>query len=223
MGRPSNSAVTALNGSYIKPAFICYLDILGDPVRVTTWPADLTFSNTGDPDLDGYTFGALRPEFIDITEVKFQEGGSETVTARLSGLILPNNDLLNILNVEANWRGRVARLWQAIYNEDEVQQGAFWNYYTGRMVGMPISGSPDEQTVELTIETYLASLSGASNRTYLDQADFDPADTSAEAAIAIANGTQGNGLSGGGGYGGGSDYPGGYGGGGATWNNVQLY
>lgn len=226
MARPSPAAVAALDAQYIKPAFLVFLDIIGDPVRHTTWPADLTFNGTGDAELDGFTFLALRPEFIDISEVKFQEGGGETVTARLSGLILPDNDLLNILNNEANWKGRVARLWQAVYNEQDVQQGAFWNYYTGRMVGMPITGDPGQQVIELTIETYLASLSGASNRTYLDQADFDPDDHSAEAAIAIANGTQGNGLSGGGGYGGSvtPSYGGSYGGSrGGYYQNEVLF
>lgn len=219
MGRPNATAIAALDAEYIKPAFLAYLDIVGDPVRATTWPADLSFNGTGDADLDGHTFLALKPEFIDISEVKFQEGGSETVTARLSGLILPDNDLLNILNNEANWKGRVARLWQAVYNENDVQQGVFWNYYTGRMVNMPITGDPGQQIIELTIETYLASLSNASNRTYLDQADFDPDDHSAEAAIAIANGTSGNGLSGGGG--GGSYGYGAGGGGGGGWREFS--
>lgn len=201
MSRADATAVAALDAAYIKPAFLAYLDIVGDPVRATTWPADLVFAGTGDPDLDGHTFAALRADLIDVGEAKFQEGGSETLTITLSGLILPNNDLLNTLADEANWRGRVARLWQAVYNENDVRQGAFWNYYTGRMVDMPITGSPEQQIIELTIETYLASLSSPSNRTYLDQAEFDPLDQSAAAAIAIANGTGGNGLTGGGGYG----------------------
>lgn len=192
--RPDSTAIAALDAEHIKPAFVGFLDILGNPVRATTWPANLTFAGTGDPDLDGHTFEALKPEFIDISEAKFQEGGGETVTAKLSGLILPDNDLLNIINDEANWRNRVARLWQAVYNENDVRQGAFWNYYTGRMVGMPITGDPGFQVIEVTIETYLAAMSGPSFRTYLDQGDFDPDDHSAEAAIAIANGTSGAGL-----------------------------
>lgn len=214
--RPDAGTVAALEADYIKPAFLCYLDIVGDPLYATTWPADLMFPvDYADPDMAGKTFLALKPELITVSEVKFQEGGTETVTATLSGLILPDNDLLNILNDRANWWNRPARLWQAIYNEQDVRQGAFWNYYTGRMVGMPIVGSPDLQTVELTIESYIASTSGASNRTLLDQGDFDELDRSAEAAIAIANGTGGVGLAGGGGYPGGgpglSDWMGGSG------------
>ena len=206
MSRADATAIAALDAEYIKPAFLAYLDIVGDPVRATTWPADLTFAGTGDPDLDGHTFFALAADLIDVGEAKFQEGGAETLTITLSGLILPDNDLLNIMANEANWRGRVARLWQAVYNENDVRQGAYWNYYTGRMVDMPITGSPDQQLIELTIETYLASLSAPSNRTYLDQQEFDPGDTSADAAVAIANGTNGVGLAGGGGYGAGMRY-----------------
>ncbi len=224
--RPDSTAIAAMDARYIKPAFLAYLDIVGDPLRATTWPANLTFAGDyPDPDMAGHTFVALQPDFIDISDVRFQEGGAETVTCKLSGLILPDNDLLNILNDEANWRGRPARLWQAIYNENNVQQGVFWNYYTGRMVGMPITGSPDLQVIELEIETYLASLSGPSNRTYLDQGEFDPGDESAAASIAIANGNSSGTLSGGdtgsginGGGGAGSGNRGGGGGGGTVTN-----
>lgn len=208
MARPDSTAIAALDGDYIKPAFLAFLDIAGDPLRVTTWPADLTFAlDNPDPDLAGRTFFAMRPELVDVSDVRHQEGGSETVTARLSGLILPDNDLLNIINDETTWRGRDARLWQAIYNEANVQQGAYWNYHTGTMANMPIVGDPGQQVIEVAIETYLALLSGPSNRTYLDQADFDPDDHSADAAVAIANGTGGASLSGGGGYGAGTGYP----------------
>jgi len=201
MSRADPTAVAALEGTFLKPAFLVYLDIDGDPLRSTTWPADLTFSATGDTDLDGFTFEALRADVLDVGEAKFQEGGAETLTITMSGLILPDNELLNLMADETRWRGRVARLWQAIYNQNNVRQGAFWNYYTGYMVDMPITGSPERQVIELTIETYLSALSAPSGRTYLDQHDFDPGDRSADAAIAIANGTGGAGLTGGGGYG----------------------
>lgn len=214
--RPDSAAVAALDADYIKPAFLCYLDIVGDPLYATTWPANLTFAaDYPDEDMAGKTFLALKPELINISEVKYQEGGAETVTATLSGLILPDNNLLNILNNRANWWNRPARLWQAVYDETDVQRGAFWNYYTGRMVGMPISLDPNHQVIELVIESYLSSTTGASNRTLLDQADFDEQDRSAEAAIALANGTGGVGLAGGGGYGAGlSDFVNGGGAGG---------
>jgi hypothetical protein len=209
--RPDNNAVAALNAEYIKPAFFAYLDVLGDPLRATTWPADRDFEGTGDPDLDGHRFHALRPELVDISGVTAEEGGTATVTASLSGLILPDTELLNTIANPANWRGRVARLWMGIHDENSQLHGAVWHYYTGRMVAMPISGNPETQTIEVQIEGYLASIRQASNRTYLDQAEFDPGDLSAEASIAIANGLTGTGLAGSGGGSGGA-----YGGGGSA-------
>ena len=188
MAGPDSTAVAALNATHIKPAFIAYLDIVGDPLRATTWPANLTFAGTGDPDIDGFTFEAIMADVGDISEVKNREGGSDTVTASLSGLILPDNDLLNIIGDRANWYGRVARLWQAIYDENDVQQGAAWHYYTGRMVNLAIRADPESQVILLSIESYLASLSEASGRTYLDQQYFDPDDLSARATVGSANG-----------------------------------
>lgn len=182
------------NPATIRPAFLCWLDIVGDPVRATTWPAPLTMSGTGDPDLDGYTFDAIDPTFVNISPVQEQQGGSETVTASLSGLIGPDNDLLNLIGDETNWKGRAARLWQGVANEANAQQGAIWPYYTGTMSSLQISVSPEGQTIQISIETYLAILSPASNRTYLDQGLFDSGDKSAEAAIAIANGGDGSAL-----------------------------
>lgn len=196
MARPDASASAALAAAVIKPAFIGFLDILGDPVRVTTWGASLTFSGTGDPDLDGYTYSAIDPQLVDIGPVKQAEGGSDTVTAALSGLIAVDSDLMTLIGNPANWRGRVARLWLGIHDEADVQQGAVWSYYTGRMVAVGIRGGPDAQTIEVQIENYLATLSAASNRTYLDQSRYDPGDLSAEAAIAIANGLSGSSMSG---------------------------
>lgn len=196
MARPDASAVAGLAAPVVKPAFIGFLDILGDPVRVTTWGASLTFSGTGDPDLDGYSYSAVNPQLVDIGPVKQAEGGSDTVTASLSGLIAVDSGLMTLIGDPANWRGRVARLWLGIHDEDEVQQGAIWAYYTGRMVAIAIRGGPEAQTIEVQIENYLATLSTASNRTYLDQSYFDPGDLSAEAAVAIANGLSGNALSG---------------------------
>lgn len=209
--RPNSTAVAALSAEHLKPAFFGFLDFADDPLRATTWPANVAFSGTGDDDLDGNTFAAFKPEFIDVSDVKYQDGGSESVTCKLSGLILPDADLLNTINDETNWKGRDGRLWQSVYNAANVQQGVVWNYYTGTLVNVEIEGDPGQQVISVTLETYLASLSEASNRTYLDQADFDPDDHSAEAAIAIANGNTGTTLVGGGGVGG---YGGAAGGGG---------
>ena len=112
------------------------------------------------------------------------------MTATLSGIVGPNSDLLNILADETKWKGRLARLWFLTLNSAGDRVGAVVPYYTGRMVGFVITGSADQQTAKITIESYLASLTAASNRTYLDQADFVPNDTSASLTLAVANGAK---------------------------------
>jgi hypothetical protein len=102
--------------------------------------------------------------------------------------------VLTTIGNRANWQGRVARLWRVIRDGQNVQQGGFQHYYTGYMTALNIEGSGETQTITVTIETYLAAFSAASNSTYLDQERYDAGDLSARAAIAIANGISGNPL-----------------------------
>lgn len=184
------ATLSMLGAPVVRPPFLIWLDIPGDPVRATTWEESLRLSGTGDPDLDGQLFSAVDPTMADVTGVKRATGGTETVTASLSGIVGPNSDLLDILGDETKWKGRVARLWFLTLNAAGDRVGAVVPFYTGRMVGFSISGSPKMQTAKITIETYLASLTSASNRTYLDQADFDPGDGSATLTLAVANGAK---------------------------------
>jgi hypothetical protein len=194
VSRPDATAQSALGQPAIRPAFVAWLDVLGDTLRATTWAYDLTFSGTGDPDLDGFSFTALDPQFVNVGPVKSARSGSDTVTVSLSGIIGPDSALLNLLGNPANWRGRTARLWQGIYSVDGVQQGGFWPYFTGTMSSMRLRGAKDAQAVDLQIETYLAILAPPSNRTYLDQKVYDPDDRASEVLLPIANGASGAGL-----------------------------
>ena len=179
-----------LGREVVRPPFLAWLDILGDPVRATTWEVSLQLSGTGDPDLEGHLFSAIDPTMGSISGVKRATGGSETVTATLSGIVGPDSDLLNVLGDESRYKGRIARLWFLTLNSAGDRVGAVVPYYTGRMVGLAITGSAEQQTAKVTIESYLASLSVASNRTYLDQGDFVPGDGSAALTLAAANGAR---------------------------------
>ena len=189
--RPDATAMAALGEAVIRPRWFAFLDFVGDPVRATTWVAPVTFSSTGDADLDGFTFDPVHDELVTIGTPQFSTGGSETLPILLSGLVGPNSDLLNILGDETKWRGRSARLWQMVVDESGAQQGVVWSYYTGWMSSMMLTGDGAQQTVSVDIEGYIASLSPASNRTYLDAKSFDASDASAEAAIAAMNGASG--------------------------------
>ena len=197
MSRPDSTAAAAIDGAVIRPVFFAYLDILGDPLRANTSGASLAFSAgmTGDSDLDGYTYDGINPQVVDIGPIRQKDGGSDTITCKLSGLASLDAALLAVIGDPTNWRGRAARLWRIIRDASGTQQGAIQHLHTGYMTSLLISGAPGgSQTINLSIQSYLAAFSGASGRTYLDQALFDPGDLSAQASIALANGLSGNPL-----------------------------
>jgi len=195
---PVHSA--ALDAAHIKPVWFAWLDITGDPVRANTSGANVTPTATGDDDLDDFEFIGISGSLVEISSVKVREGGSESVTAELSGIQGLDSDTIDLLADPANWRGRDARLWRLVRNSANVQQGGYHAYYTGKMTALSHSGNSEGQVLRVTIESYLAVFSEASNRTYLDQERYDSGDLSARAAIAIANGNYtgaGRGTSGG--------------------------
>lgn len=188
MSLPDATHVAALQAEVIKPVWFGWLDFVGDPVRANTSGANFTPTGTGDPDLDGLEFIGITASFVDVSPLKVGEGGSDSVTARLSGIQGLDDETLALIADPANWRGRDARLWRIVRNAANVQQGGFHAYYTGKMTGLRHRGGGSEQTIDVTIESYIALLSEPSNRNYLDQALYDPGDESARATIAIANG-----------------------------------
>lgn len=177
---------------------LCYADFVGDVLRATTGIYNKTITGSGDSELDG-TYEPLPDSLVNIGAVAHNESGSDTVTISLSGLVVNNNDFLNLVGDRANWQGRAARLWFYCVDEDENQVGSIIPYYTGYMNDFMIDGSPDLQTASITIENYLVTLSGARNKTYMMQERFDPGDLSAAATVAAANGVTSAVAGGGGG------------------------
>ncbi|MCP3729249.1 hypothetical protein M9978_02310 [Sphingomonas sp. MG17] len=194
MSRPDAAASAALDAQVVRPVWFAYLDILGDPIRACTAARSITFTGIGDPDVDDQVFDAINPDVVEISSVRVKANGAEPVTARLSGIATIDADTLELIGDKSNWQGRVARLWRIIRDESGTQAGALQHYYTGYMVALSVTGTPQSQSISVKIESYLAAYSQASNRTYLDQEQYDPGDLSAKAAIAIANGTSGNPL-----------------------------
>jgi hypothetical protein len=187
--RPDEASQAALAAAVRRPVTFCFLDILNGPIRVTDAPYSVTFSGTGDEDLDGFTFQALDPSFVSVSEVHAKEGGSDTVTLQLSGLAGVDDELMTDIGNKANWAGRDARLWKAMLDPVSLTRlGALWSFHTGYMSVPKIIGDRTNQLINLDVESYLAFFTQASNRTYLDQQSYDAGDMSAELAIAIANG-----------------------------------
>jgi hypothetical protein len=193
------AAVSHLDsGDPTKPIFFLYLDVDGDPIRGCTTGYPVQMPEHDDPDLSEHIFYPTA-QIVTVGDVSFKEGGSETLTVEASGLLLPDNDLLNAIGDRSKWQGRTARLWVLLRDQANEHQGVVANYYTGWMSSVRIIPRRDSQVIRLEIEGYLASLNQASNRTYLNQADYDAADTSAGATIGSANGRS----NGAGGWGGG--------------------
>lgn len=179
---------TAIEQPIVYARWVCYLDVVGDPVRATTGLYDKTFSGTGDPDLDGDTYVPYPSDLIAVSEVQHDEAGSNQVSVSMSGLIVNNADFLNTIGNKSNWQGRTARLWWYVVDENENQIGEVYSYYTGYMNDITINGSPDSQTITLTIEHYLVTLSVTTGKTYAMQKEYDAGDDSASRAISAANG-----------------------------------
>ena len=216
-----------LEGSILNWRMLVYADVDGDVLRATSGLYNKTITGSGDFELDG-TYESYDNNLIEVSAVRHNESGSDTVAISLSGLLINLafvqerddsliydrfdelvqqrvNDFLNVIGDRSRWQGRTARLWFYCVDENETQVGSIIPYYTGYMNDVVITGSPEEQKVTLTIENYLATLAGAQNKTYLMQSMFDAGDLSANASISAANGIgMGAGYSGGVGGGGGS-------------------
>lgn len=184
----------ALEAIVLYWRMLLWADFDGDPLRATSGLYDRTISGSGDAELDGF-YDSYDHNLISVGPVKHNETGSDTVTVTMSGLLL-NADLLNMIGDRTKWQGRSARLWFYCADENETQVGSIIPYYTGYMNDVVIAGSPSEQRITLTIENYLATLSGAPSQTYMMQNLFDAGDLSANATLGAANGIgSGSGVS----------------------------
>jgi hypothetical protein len=200
----------ALEATVVNWRVLIYADFLGDVLRGTSGLYNKTISGSGDSELDG-TYDSFSHDLINVSPVKHNESGSDTVTISMSGLVVNNADFLAIIGDKTKWQGRTARLWFYCVDQNENQVGSIIPYYTGYMNEVGIAGDSGSQAVSLTIENYLASIAGAQNKTYLIQNIFDSGDLSAETSIAAANGMAEAGS-----------YGYGYGGGGAGENDYGM-
>jgi hypothetical protein len=181
------TAKTAIATNFAVAWFI-YLDVVGDPLRVTNFGQNVAFSGTGDSDLDGNTFLSFAGQFLDIGEVNNSDNGSDTLTVTLSGIRSLDVTLMDAIGNVANWQGRTCRIWFQLYDESgTAAQGAIVSYYTGYMNSVAFIPGQEGQTIQLNVENYLAISNAPSNRNYMNQSDYDAGDTSAAATLAAAN------------------------------------
>lgn len=182
------TAKAAVASSGFAAAYFVWLDIVADPLRFTTFGAETIVSGSGDAELDG-TYPAFGAQLIEFGDVSNSDSGSETMTMTLSGIVSLDTTLLNEIGDRTKWQGRIARIWCRLYDETGVTaQGGIFALYTGYMSSVKIVTTPEQQIIQLSIENWRAAFNQPSNRTYLNQKDYDSADTSAQATIAASNG-----------------------------------
>lgn len=187
---PDATAQAALAQAVSRPAFVGFLDFAGDPLRLSTTDYPVTFSGTGDADLDGHSFDAIGGAWMDVSPVQHKEGGGSQVTVTLSGLIGVDSDALNQIGSRTYFQGRICRLWAMMLDPASgARTGNIWSYYTGYMQVPKLGGDGTYQTITMVIESWLAFATQASQRTWLAQPEYDADDHSPELSIAIANGT----------------------------------
>lgn len=187
MSRLDTTAAAYVDANqYIRPVNFIFMDFLGDPVRATDAGMNLTITGNADPDKNG-TYDGVTGDFCELSPIRTGAGGSDTVTAKLSGIKTLDDATLDLIGDESKWKGRICKVWRIVWDADNVGHGGYEHYYTGYMVDVMIGGTPNDQYIEVTIECYMVAYIVPSNQTYLNQRDFDPGDASGEATLAMAN------------------------------------
>ena len=181
----------ALEAEIVRPVWLAFVDLDGDPIRVSTAGYDVTFADTGDAELDGFTFSAIDPSVLDVSEVSHREGGSENVTVTLSGILDLDQDILDAIGDRTKYQGRICRLWVGARDTDGNFIGLVLPYYTGWMMAPELVPGPAQQIIRMTVMGYQSMDQDAANRTWLDQKLYDADDTSPESMLASVNGARG--------------------------------
>jgi len=86
----------ALEATVVNWRVLIYADFVGDVLRGTSGLYDKVISGSGDTELDG-TYEGFNHDLINVSPVKHNESGSDTVTISMSGLVVNNADFLAII------------------------------------------------------------------------------------------------------------------------------
>lgn len=172
----------------IRPVWIVRLDIASDPVYVWTGRAQLSPTGTGDAALDGYTFEGLA-NVGEISAVKEEASGSDTVTLRMPGVNLDEDMLDQIINTPRQWQGRRCWIWLGMVNEALGIVANPTRVKSGLMDQMKLDDDGSNATVTVSIESHQAFISRISRTRYSRQRDVDPEDASQDYIHDLANKT----------------------------------
>lgn len=185
---------SALAAAGIKTGILARFDFASSIIRVSTLESSIVVSGTGDPLLDGGTFDPLVSGLlIEIGDNTYSYEGSEALTLSLSIPANPDPSIVAASLYPNEYLGRAATLWRVLIlappDASTPAQYGFKRIRAGAMDQIQVVNDGQNHLFTLTIEAHQASLSNATNASYLDQKLFDPSDTSQDYAVSIANGS----------------------------------
>lgn len=154
----TSAMTTGLTDRVIRPVLIGRLDIQTDPVAAWTGPGIFAPSGTGDTELDGYTFDGIEG-FIDISNIKEDQGIGGPVTLTATAHDLDDNLLRQLVRDKRTWRGQNAFLWLGLLDETANVISNPTRIKTGVMTSMEIQRRPDDSSVVVTIDQDLGNAS----------------------------------------------------------------
>lgn len=183
----------ALGAAGIVTGIAARLEFQSETLFVWTGAARIQPTGSGESLLDGNTFEPLAEGvIIDVGENTYSMTGSDEFTIALA---IPSDAGTAIIASQvypAEYQSRTAIIWRTfLYPQADPLAPPIWLFRrirTGAMDKVEVQNDGSTNKFILTIESHQATISNATGQTYLDQKKYDPADTSQDYAVSIANG-----------------------------------
>ena len=178
-----------LQAPVVRPVYIGFFDIKSDPIRAWTGPGTFAPTNTGDADLDGFTFG----EAIGILQVSdFSEnqglGDDWSVTFAVGDEEL--NPFTQMVVDRRVFLGRKAVVWRGFLLDDESGVAPYIErVFAGVMTGASMERKPGSASViTLTCDQDLQKARQSPTR-WIDHQFFNPGDTASSFLPTLSRGS----------------------------------
>jgi hypothetical protein len=183
----------ALGAVGITTGIAARLEFQSETLFVWTGASRIQPTGSGETLLDGNTFEPLAEGVvIDVGANSFSMSGSDEFTIALAIPSDAGNAISASQVYPAEYQGRNAIIWRTfLYPQADPLALPIWLFRrirTGAMDKVEVQNDGASNKFILTIESHQASISNATGQTYLDQKKYDPADTSQDFAVSIANG-----------------------------------
>jgi hypothetical protein len=166
-------------------AILFYADFQDLPLRGAFAPCPIhvpTGLTDSDSDCAGFTFDVIDSKVMQVGAVGHDDGGTDTLGFTLQA-DPADTALMSAIENPAIYVGRRVRVWLAVYNPATVTSGGatvteLRPLYRGYMTQPTQDADASNYIITMAAENYLALLSGAQNRTYVQSTLYDAGDTS---------------------------------------------